>query len=311
MAVYEVFSHPELRRYRTTLWSGASIILIFTLFLTFIPPLFIVYRSQGFWKKTDTYREYPDVRFKNELLMVAELEGDGNYVTYSTFQTYNTLQQNHLRVPLITSREEDSNGDGRADLLTFTLELPLADTENILGMKLLLFFDYKLYQFSTLTMEGMGYLNHDSPKGGARYDVVGELRFNQKEPLKHTGTDDRYNTSIIDSSSIYAEDFHLPTIFQNYVERNLTTYLHAPYTAWSTGRGKGQPFIVSARISYPEEGFTYIPGFWYLIKWGWVQYVSVLLIFLFIFDRIKVFIYQNQLVNTMVAKAWREEIKAS
>lgn len=44
-------------------------------------------------------------------------------------------------------------------------------------------------------MEGMAYLSHDSPKPGARYDVVGELRFNQKEPLSHKGTDNQYNVS--------------------------------------------------------------------------------------------------------------------
>ncbi|WAR13608.1 TM231-like protein [Mya arenaria] len=294
MAVFEIFSHPELRRYRTTVCSRASIILIFTLFLTFIPPLFIVYRSYGFWRKTDTYREYPEIHFKHELLMVAELAGEGNYVTYSTYQTYNTLQQARLRIPLITSREEDVNGDGRPDNLLFNLELPLDDTES---------------QFSTLTMEGMVFINHDNPKPGARYDVVGELRFNQKEPLSHTGTDHRYNSSVIDSTSIYAEDFLLPTIFKNYVARNLTTYLNAPYTVWSTGRAAGQPFVLSASIAYPEELFHYTPGFWYLIKWGWVQYVSVLLLFLFVFDRIKIFIYSNQLVNTIVVKPWKQEIK--
>ena len=56
----------------------------------------------GFWQKTGTYREYPEIHFKNEFLMIAELKGDGNYVTYSTFQTYNSLQQDHLRIPLIT-----------------------------------------------------------------------------------------------------------------------------------------------------------------------------------------------------------------
>jgi len=44
-------------------------------------------------------------------------------------------------------------------------------------------------------MEGMAYINHDSPKAGSRYDVVGELRFNQKIPLNHTGIDNTYNVS--------------------------------------------------------------------------------------------------------------------
>ena len=42
-----MFSHPELRRYRTSICSGASLILLFTLGLTFIPPLLVVYRSHG------------------------------------------------------------------------------------------------------------------------------------------------------------------------------------------------------------------------------------------------------------------------
>lgn len=120
-----------------------------------------------------------------------------------------------------------------------------------------------------------------------------------------------FQTSVINSTSIYAENYYLPTIFKNYVDRNLTTYISAPYTVWSTGRGTGQPFVLSATIAYPEEIFTYMPGFWYLIKWGWVQYVSVLLIFLFVFDRIKVFIYQNQLVMTIVEKPWKNDIKSN
>ena len=56
----------------------------------------------GFWRKTDTYMEYPDIHFKQELLFVAELEGEGEYLTYSTYQTYNVLQQDKLRVPVIT-----------------------------------------------------------------------------------------------------------------------------------------------------------------------------------------------------------------
>ena len=47
MAVYEVFSHPELRRYKTHVCSKASLLLVIILGLTFIPPLFVVYRSYG------------------------------------------------------------------------------------------------------------------------------------------------------------------------------------------------------------------------------------------------------------------------
>ena len=44
----------------------------------------------------------------------------------------------------------------------------------------------------------------------------------------------------------------------------VTTVLEAPYTVWSSGRGAGQPFVVSATIAYPEEMFVY-PLFCYII----------------------------------------------
>ena len=40
--------------------------------------------------------------------------------------------------------EEDVNYDGRKDLLKLTAELPLLDTENVYGFRMLLFFNYEL-----------------------------------------------------------------------------------------------------------------------------------------------------------------------
>ena len=47
MAIYEIFSHPELRRYKASVFSKATLTLIIILIVTFISPLFIVYRSYG------------------------------------------------------------------------------------------------------------------------------------------------------------------------------------------------------------------------------------------------------------------------
>jgi len=37
-----------------------------------------------------------------------------------------------------------------------------------------------------------------------------------------------------------------------------------------------------------------------MIKWGWIQYVCVLLLFWYIVDRVERFIFQNQLVSTII-----------
>ncbi|XP_060073829.1 transmembrane protein 231-like [Ylistrum balloti] len=311
MAVYEVFAHPELRRYKTHLCTKATLLMFVVLFVTFIPPLFVVYRSYGFWIKEDYYRETPRVLFKKELILVLELDDTSNaglsYLTYSTYQRYNELQQQNLRVPVIQSREDDANGDGKNDGLIMKIEMPLLDQERVSGIKLLLFFDYRLERFSSFGMESLAYVTHDSIKSGAKYEVFGELRIKQKQALDHKGLDTRFNSSLVDSTSAYAEAYQFSTIFSNYAQRNVTTVLNAPYSVWTSGRGAGQPFVFSSNISYTEDVFLYTPGFWYMVKWGWVQYVSVLLLFLFVFDRIKVFIFQNQLVTTIVEKPWKAD----
>ncbi|XP_046555549.1 transmembrane protein 231-like [Haliotis rubra] len=307
MAVYEVFTHPELRRYRASVCSKATLFMFGILVLTFIPPLFVVYRSHGFWQKEAYYREFPAVTFKRDLMIVVELQDSGEYVTYSTYQKYNLLQQERLRVPVIKTREEDSNGDGQADRMVLNIEMPLTDAENVVGVKLLLFYYYRLQKFSSFYMESLGYIEHFSPNPGAELEVFGTLRFRQKQPLNHRGIDTRYNGSLINQTSTFADTYELSTIFRSYSQRNASTMLEDQYKIWKSGRGTGKPFLISATIDYPEDVYLYTPGFWYLIKWGWIQYIAVLFLFIFVFERVKVFIFQNQFVTTHVDRAFKEK----
>jgi len=207
-----------------------------------------------------------------------------------------------LRVPLVKAREEDMNGDGKKNLLHFTLDMPLLDEEKVVGLQLVLIFDYKLFKFSTFQMESMAQIQYTSPAPGASFSTVGDLKLKQREPLDHRGVDERFNEQIIDSNSIYAEAYDLPKIFAGYATRNVSTIFTDSYPLWTSGRASGKPFSVSAKVWYPEENIRFRPGFWQQIKWGWVQYLSLLLVFLFVFDRIKCFIYQNQLVTTIVER---------
>ena len=44
---------------------------------------------------------------------------------------------------------------------------------------------------------------------------------------------------------------------------------------------------------------SYRPGFWQLIKMAWIQYLAILFIFLFLFRRVKRFVFENQVVTTV------------
>ncbi|XP_061863508.1 transmembrane protein 231 isoform X1 [Colius striatus] len=314
MAGVELFSHPAFRtRYRAGLCSGAALALLLLTGLTYVPPLLLAYRSHGFWLKQSAYLEQPAVRFRYEVLFVATTgPGPGSFLAWSTFPAFNRLQEDRLRVPLLSTREEDKNQDGKMDQLHFKLELPLQPTEHVVGVQLILLFSYQLNlcipldrsaawrteRMSTLVMQTMAFLQFFSPVPGSQLYTNGDLKLNQRQLLKHCGLDTRYNVSVVNGTSPFASDYDLTNIIAAYWDRNVTTVFSDPNPIWMTGRATDTPFIINATIRYPVEVILYQPGFWEMIKFAWIQYVSILLIFLWVFGRIKMFVFQNQVLAT-------------
>uniref|UniRef100_A0A8U8BZS5 Transmembrane protein 231 n=1 Tax=Geospiza parvula TaxID=87175 RepID=A0A8U8BZS5_GEOPR len=144
MASVELYSHPALyTRYRAGFCSAAALALLLITALTYVPPLLVAYRSHGFWLKQSAYLEQPTVRFRYEALFVATIgSSPGSFLAWSTFPAFNRLQEDRLRVPLLSTREEDKNQDGKMDQLHFKLELPLQPTEHVVGVQLILLFSY-------------------------------------------------------------------------------------------------------------------------------------------------------------------------
>lgn len=56
MAFYEVYSHPALIRYKTSVCTKATLFLVAILCLTYISPLLVAYRSQGTARSGRTVR---------------------------------------------------------------------------------------------------------------------------------------------------------------------------------------------------------------------------------------------------------------
>ena len=78
----------------------------------------------------------------------------------------------------------------------------------------------------------------------------------------------------------------------------VTVRLDNEYTLWQRGSNAAQPFIADVVVHYPEQTITYAPGFWQMLKWAWVQYVSILIVFVYAFRRIKTFVFANQILPT-------------
>nr|XP_058954608.1 transmembrane protein 231-like [Pocillopora verrucosa] len=308
MVMYVVHTHNVRQKYKTHICSRATLFQFFVIILTFIPPLIIAYVTHGFWLKESSFREQPDVRFKHELLVVLQGNTPGSFMAYSTFQNFNHLLQEKLRIPLIKSWETDGNLDGKYDSLHFNIEIPLSDSEAIHSVQLLLIFDYKLYKYVRLQMESMAYIHHSSPLAGAEFSTVGKLILQQSGPLPYKGQHVLYNVPVIDGSSSNVDAYKLYDIFTAYTQRNVTTEYVSFHPVWTTGRAAGQPFVIKGTVYYPEETIIYRPGFWQLIKMAWIQYLAILFIFLFLFHRVKRFVFENQVVTTVPMKIEKEHL---
>ncbi|XP_071670598.1 transmembrane protein 231 isoform X2 [Patagioenas fasciata] len=215
-------------------------------------------RCSRFWLKQSAYREQPTVRFRYEVLFVATLgPGPGSLLAWSTFPAFNRLQEDRLRVPLLSTREEDRNQDGKMDQLHFKLELPLQPTEHVVGVQLILLFSYHLYRMSAFVMQSMAFLQFFSPVPGSQLFMNGDLKLNQRQLLHHCGLDTRYNVSVVNGTSPFASDYDLTNIIAAYWDRNVTTVFSDPNPVWMTGRAADAPFIINATIRYPVEVILY------------------------------------------------------
>uniref|UniRef100_A0A672TKJ6 Transmembrane protein 231 n=1 Tax=Strigops habroptila TaxID=2489341 RepID=A0A672TKJ6_STRHB len=102
--------------------------------------------------------------------------------------------------------------------------------------------------------------------------------------------------SVVNGTSLFASDYDLTNIIAAYWDRYVTTVFSDPNPVWMAGRATDTPFTINTTIHYPVEVILYplkTPGFGEVIKFAWIQYVSILLIFLWVFGRIKMFMFQN------------------
>jgi transmembrane protein 231 len=87
-------------------------------------------------------------------------------------------------------------------------------------------------------------------------------------------------------------------ILNAYYERPYGTRLKTDYAFWTNRNTNG--FNINGRVRYAPYKIMYVPAFWEQFKWGWIQYIAVLIPFLYVFRLIKIFIFENQLVPVIV-----------
>jgi hypothetical protein len=282
-------------------------VLILCTALTFLPPFLLTYYTGDFWPKESYYSEQPHLVNQTKYILIAESDLTINKFLMSSYSTLNNNFQSGLISGIVTQSSSDIDGDGLIDQYRISFDLIFPSTvATIRSINVWLIFQYELIEKQHITMETMALVNIIpsstlQTSDNKNLTVYGQLIFEQNTAIESAGNDSIYNTSIINIDSSLSNIPNLNSILDEYFTRKYYTSFENQYT-WSTPRttSNGNTLTISIVVNSGRQLIRYQPGFWQEFKWGWIQYISVFLPFMIVFNRLKLFVFGNHLVRTLV-----------
>lgn len=230
---------------------------------------------------------------------MAVAESSSGVLVYSTIPEVNELWGiGNVRAPIMKYRKLDNNLDGIVDDFIIKVALPMAETETLNRISLLLFFDLMVQERIQLKMETLLYTVHESSYPGKGLEVTGSLRLNQVTPIRGNFSD--YQGDLLNST--YATSYSDVTpaaIVARSALRNVTTLLEQSSVVWLPGTPSGT-YNVTLRVRVPDQPIRYIPKTGEMLKWAWVQFVPLLLLVYCLLEPFRWFVFRYQVVPTRV-----------
>lgn len=308
MPVFEVFSHSDRFHYRANLFSLATCFLILCTILTFLPPFLFTYFAGGYWMKEGSYSEQPRVNYSSKYILITDSSSASSPSFSSSYATLNAAFRDVLIATTNTFIESDSNFDGINDKFSIVVQLLFGDSTIVINnINLWLIFQFQLRARQYISMETMALININTPSLSLSNNPIvtteGELIFKQRQPIQSSGSDTIYSGSIINSNVLLATSpINLNPVLDEYFTRKYyTTYQSQSLKLGNSVTSRSSSILtLNITVNVGRQSIRFIPGFWQEFKWGWIQYVSVLLPFIIVFNRIKEFVFRNQLVRTLV-----------
>ena len=203
--------------YRARKCSSAYFFSLACTIIKILFPLLLI--SKSVWIKTDTFNEQPMVKFKHSFMVVVEkIRPTTEPLFYSTFSHLNqAFDGNNIRIPIIRSYEMDTDRDGINENLHLEMSIPTKIDEEVIGVKLLLFFEYKLSNIR-LEFESLLFIDCLSSFSSSQFSFYGEIKLDQKELLPPRGFREPLNSEILEQMDM--ETFSIMNVAKEYFKRN-------------------------------------------------------------------------------------------
>lgn len=279
----QVYAEPYAKRHYASFFSAAFAYRVFVPCLAVIVSFVIALSTGDMWIKNNVYLEQPDVRFGYDLVLVLETSQPGQERVWTTFAGVNSALGDMLLAADVQAAEQDINKDGHTDVIDVRVTSRGLRNYEVHSVKLVMTFNYQLNHRISLDMKTLAFVQHASPLAGAALHADGELMLRQRNAildgtLRATYTSDIINWARHVSDVRSASDLHLEGLISSYLDRNETTYLDVRHPVWVAGQG--DTFTVNARVRIPtHQQILFRPGGFEVAKFGWIQFLSILAIF--------------------------------
>ncbi|KAI5632168.1 hypothetical protein NE865_15112 [Phthorimaea operculella] len=238
-----------------------------TTFLTIILPFILAYRSRGFWLKSHEYFEQPTVHFTYEYLLVAETEDPSQPIMCGEAALLGELNHNGEEFcSEFQIQEKDYNADNVNDILELKFLLNIPKERTVASITIILSLDFQLRNVCPYHMQSLAVVNRNFPVPPSGLKYYGDIKFHQVAHLP-------------------CLRHHIDTKSQN---------------------GHTGSMAVDIRLRIPEAQIKYTPSLLQELKWAWPQYLSIVIIFHWIFYRIKKFVFKNRLIMAWEVVPWRK-----
>ncbi|XP_030751158.1 transmembrane protein 231-like isoform X2 [Sitophilus oryzae] len=247
--------------------------------------------------KQDVVYAYPEVKFKGHYLLVVTFDDDTiNPIICGSFSNYKRYLKELDTCHTIQIREIDENDDGKPYKLETTFKSNIAKNSVISSVNLMLPVKFKFGNPCPSVIENTILYQNLYSKRNSDIKVYADMQLYQHDLVKCPKYGmTHYNYSII-HEGMSNEEYKLEKILEKYSDTKNIFKTTLVNTITSYIPTKDDVFTISLTVNYPEQKIHHKPRFWHIIKTAWIQFLALYILTAWITNKIKSYIFNNNLV---------------
>ncbi|CAH8607318.1 unnamed protein product [Heterobilharzia americana] len=288
MRVYKLY---ELRRYYANASSLAFYFDTATVLLITIVPWIISYVTDDLYITFYAFPEKPTISFSGKLLLYLKKEDD--FIFYSNIayeETFPDLLSNY-RPPQTSFYTQQDPDSGENSGVNVHIRVPLLSSEKVIGLTVILLVDVTSWRFYNNHTDVSIVINKSFQSPVSKVVYSGDLVWSEN-----------YMEPFVKSRANFKGKTFPKQIFDTYSNLSevglylLEDRIYVPTTLDSLS---GE-FELDFSVHFSSLRISTNPGFWYTIKFAWIQYLSIALIFFYFAEKMRSYAYGQQIVRTVV-----------